>query len=177
MPLPSNIPKDAGRPPALVRFDLKDDILDALEDGGTYEMAAKKCGITATTLFAYLRKGRKARELKEEGKEEELGAWDPYYLDLVNAIDEKEAEIQAELLSDIRQDPSWTSKAWILERRYGWTKDQTVRHEGFDGGPMKTEVTVTLDLGDKTDDIEEARGNERENLREADWEFLEEFDD
>ena len=39
------------------------------------------------------------------------------YLEFVEALKKSEATAEANLLSIIQADPSWQSKAWILERR------------------------------------------------------------
>ena len=39
------------------------------------------------------------------------------YLEFVEALKKSEATAEANLLSVIQADPSWQSKAWILERR------------------------------------------------------------
>lgn len=74
----------------------RDAILEALAAGNHVETACRMAGISKSAFYAWVHA-------------------DP---DFENAVNEAIARSEAELLRRIRDDASWQSKAWILERRW-----------------------------------------------------------
>lgn len=150
-------------------------ILDALKDGGTYEMAAANANISRKTLYNWLRKGREAREAREDPQRdvEEVTPWDDLYIDFLEAVEEAELEIKKTLVGRIKDAGKdyWQANAWIAERRWPeeFSQRKQVEHLGGEG-----EVKFTLDLGDKepAEDPEEIEGD----AKEADWEIVDDED-
>ena len=89
-------------------------IIQALETGATYEIAAKRGGIKRETLWRWLKKGEDAKTgqfvtfRNDVKKAEANGAV------FMLAIISKAAR------GDERQKPAWKAAAWLLERRYGY---------------------------------------------------------
>lgn len=165
-----------GRTPKIVKNDdLIDNIIECLKEGASYGAAAKAVGLSRRTLHYYMEKGRKVRRLREqEGEDVEVTPWDDHYLELVEKIDEAEAEIQETLIRRIKEagKDNWTANAWILERRFpeDWSKtDERVhRIEGHDGGP----VQFSLDVGEEPEDDDPM--DRREVIEDPDYEIVEE---
>lgn len=168
MGLPDHIPPKAGRPPYIVKHpEAQDQIIEVLKEGATYRAAAQAAGMAHRTLTRTLQHGRRARALLEEEGEEALGFWDPYYLDFLERVEQAEVEIQRNLLKQIREDPSWTSAAWILERRYGYVKPSERAAMQMSGQDTDN---FTLDIGEPAHQIEG-------EAKEADYEIVEDDDE
>jgi len=81
-------------------------IVKALKNCLTIKDACDLAGITKSTFFHWMEQG-------EAGKKP--------YKDFSDTIKRAEPETKEALVGDIRKDKHWTSKAWILERR--WPND------------------------------------------------------
>lgn len=99
-----------GRPSKFTK-QRKERILEAIRAGCTYEVASDYAGITRSTLWAWIKKG-------------ELGK-DKNYQTFLNEIKKAESEGCISLLGTIKQASlkDWKAGAWILERRYGYSRD------------------------------------------------------
>lgn len=99
-----------GRPSKFTK-ERKDRIIEAISAGCTYEVASDYAGITRSTLWAWIKKG-------------ELGK-DKNYQTFLNDIKKAESAGCIALLGTIKQASSkdWKAGAWILERRYGYSRD------------------------------------------------------
>ena len=165
-----------GPPPYFIKYEgMIEKMCEVMDIGGTQEDAAAFGGISVDTFRHWLRRGRKIREAYEaEGEEALTGFWDREYIALVELFELKDAEERLELLSKIKSagEDQWQANAWLLERKHGFTTSNTVKHEhsGPGGGPVK----FTLDLGDKTEDVNRAI---EAPVEEADWDLLEDGDD
>ena len=88
-------------------------ILQAIQTGATYEVAAGFGGITRQTLFYWLQRG-------EEKKEEP-------YLTFFNEFKKAEARCCVGALAVVQkaaQTGTWQAAAFLLERRFDYTKQQ-----------------------------------------------------
>lgn len=85
-------------------------VVEALEDGATYEVAAMSAGIHRDTLRQWREQG--TRDLAD-GKRTQFG-------DLVAAVQDASARAEVELIRQVRAHghTDWRAPAWILERRY-----------------------------------------------------------
>jgi hypothetical protein len=104
-------------------------IIQSIELGATYEIAAGYAGITPSTFYDW--KANKA-EFSE-------------------AINEAEGKAATKWLAKIEQDPSWQSSAWKLERRYPHQYGKTVQeqqHTGKDGAPLVININRVTKRGD-----------------------------
>ena len=82
-------------------------ILDALEDGATYKIAANVAGVHPSTFRR----------------------WRAKYDDLRRAVDRAEAEAASEALAVVRYAASegdWRAASWLLEKRMGYHKQRDV---------------------------------------------------
>lgn len=82
---------------------LQKKIVAAVLAGANREISAQAAGVTATTLYLWLKKGR-------EG--------DPIYSEFAEAVKKAEAEAEIEAVTTIRvaSKTSWQAAAWWLER-------------------------------------------------------------
>ena len=89
-------------------------IVEAIRAGLHYELAAKAGGISKGTLYLWLREGKK-RSTGNQAK-------------LARLVEEAEVETAANLFASIMEHSSkdWKASAWALERRFGWTKGNTL---------------------------------------------------
>lgn len=101
-------------------------IIQAIELGATYEIAAGYAGVSPPTFYEW-------KKTKPE---------------FLNAINEAEGRAATKWLAKIETDPSWQSSAWKLERRYPHQYGKTVQeqqHTGKDGAPL------TISFGERKD--------------------------
>jgi len=100
--MPENRSVALGRRSKLTK-QLIERICEEVEAGNYIRTACGNVGISESTFHAWREKG-------ESG-------FGGLYLEFVEALKKSEATAEANLLSIIQADPSWQSKAWILERR------------------------------------------------------------
>lgn len=98
-------------------------IVQAIVGGNDITVAAAYAGISKTTFYAWLERGRKAK----------TGP----FADFVDAIEKAQADAEARnvaLIAKAAQDGTWTAAAWWLERKYperwGRKERQQIEHEG-----------------------------------------------
>lgn len=94
----------------------RDKILEAIEYGATYDLAADLAGVDRNTLYYWLRKAR------------EPGV-DKAYKTFLNDIKQARAKCALHDLKTIHQETlqgNWKCAAWRLERRFEYRKDSPV---------------------------------------------------
>ena len=99
-----------GRKP-LLNDARKKRILDALELGATYEIAAEAGGISRHTLLRYLKRGQ----------EEKNGQFATFY----NEFKQSEAKSALDCLQTIKiesRNGNWKCAQWLLERRHNYLR-------------------------------------------------------
>lgn len=112
-------------------------IVQAIELGATYELAASYGGVAYNTFNEWMKAGEDAQAgVKRE------------FYDAVKAAEGKAAVKWLAKIEQAASDGNWQAAAWKLERRYPGDYGRT-RHEhtGRDGGPI-----LTRDVTDMTDD-------------------------
>jgi transposase len=105
-----------GRIPALTPERVKE-ILALLQVGNTDEVAANASGISRTTFYKWLVRGRAALERMEKG--EEIDDEEMRYADFVDGVKRAKAEAIATAVTHVRRAMSknWTAAMTFLERR------------------------------------------------------------
>lgn len=126
-------------------------IVENLRLGNYIEHAAASAGITKSTLYAWMEKGRKEQERIEAGfepNEENLE-----FLDFSYAVEQARAEAVSRNVSVIQKAAiggSWQAAAWWLERTQPqlFGRKQHLEHSGAGERPIKLEIS-TQDIEDK----------------------------
>ena len=111
-------------------------IIQAIQTGCTYELAAQYAGISRGTLWLWLQKG----------EQQKSGA----YRTFLNEFKKAEARCCVGSLAVIQkaaQDGTWQAAAFLLERRFGYHKD----------GPPPVQITIDADAVDVRSIVEEYR--------------------
>ena len=123
-------------------------ICSALSAGAYPEEAASAARISRSTYYAWMARGRVARESLESAQP--LAEVDQPFLDLLDAVEQASAaaEIAAlEIVGRAADWGSWRAAAWFLERRYPqkWGPGRKAAAEAPNAGAVEsgpTEVTV-----------------------------------
>jgi len=121
--------KKKGRPSKFTKAR-KERIVQAIQAGCTYEMAADYAGITRSTLWNWLKKG-------EDPKEKTYCT----FLDQVKKAEVEGAMVHLGTIAQASQ-KDWKASAWMLERRHGYSRDGIQRKEE----PVVELPTNTLEL-------------------------------
>jgi transposase len=118
---------DTGRPCKLTP-ELQDTLCKALGLGLYVETACLLAGIAKDTFYNWVNEG----ESKKSGK----------FRQFSDAIKKAQAESETRWIAHIVQDDSWTSKAWLLERKFKDRWGRAIRQEisGPQGGPIVTQA-------------------------------------
>jgi hypothetical protein len=89
-------------------------IVTAIKTGATYEVAAQFGGITRATLWLWLKKGQ----------EQSRGIYRTFF----DTFKKAEAQSCVRSLAIVHQaanEGSWQAAAWLLERRFGYDRNNT----------------------------------------------------
>jgi hypothetical protein len=125
-------------PATVMTPDRIDRLCDVIAAGNYTKVACQIIGIAESTFHIWKSRGKKHQK---EGK-------DSVYRDFWIAIQKAEAEREAAWVRSIDQDPSWQSKAWLLERRHPerWRKREHVEHSGEVTNRNEQHIHVTEEL-------------------------------
>jgi len=107
-------------------------IAEALRIGATYEIAAEYAGISRSTLYNWM----------EKGKEQNSGQYRTF-LDSIKTAEARGAIANLAMIESAAKAGDWKAAAWRLERRHGYTRD------GYQAQQQQEEVklpTNTLEL-------------------------------
>lgn len=121
--------KKKGRPSKFTK-DRRERIVQAIQAGCTYEMAADYAGVTRSTLWNWLKKG-------EDPKQKSYCT----FLDQVKKAEVEGAMVHLGTIAQASQ-KDWKASAWMLERRHGYSRDGIQRKEE----PVVELPTNTLEL-------------------------------
>lgn len=123
--------------------ELAEKIANYISTGNYAVVVCGLVGIGESTYYSWLEKGVKAKSGK--------------YREFLESIKRAEAAREAKWIKDIDGDPSWQSKAWLLERRYPerWGKKDIVKHQGDNENPIT--YTVKFVDGHPDSDHREVR--------------------
>lgn len=110
----------------MVKFtdEIKQKLIVYRQNGLSKAKCAKMAGINESTLYDWIKKGKKAKR----------GKYREWYL----AFEKAYVEFEAYHLQNIIDDDSWQSSAWILERKF---KDEYSR---FDKHELEHSGNVTV---------------------------------
>jgi hypothetical protein len=118
---------DPGRPTKFTK-DTRDKIVQAIQMGATYELAAQFGGVSYDTFNNWMKRGA-------EGVE-----GDQAFVDFFETVKQAEGKAAVGWLAKIEvaaNDGNWQAAAWKLERRYpGEYGRQRIELTGKDGGPV-----------------------------------------
>lgn len=92
--------------------EVQHNIITAIQTGATYEMAASFGNITRATLWLWLKKGQ----------EQSKGIYRTFF----DAFKRAEAQAGVRSLAIVNkaaQDGNWQAAAWLLERRFGYDRN------------------------------------------------------
>lgn len=110
--------------------DVQSKLVEAIELGSTYELAAQYAGVSYRTLRNWI--------TRAENDEEEC------FVHFLHALKEAEGKGAFSLLRKINTaagDGNWQAAAWILERRYPESYGrQRIEHTGANGGPLTVRI-------------------------------------
>ena len=87
-------------------------IIEALRLGATYEIAAEYAGISRSTLYNWI----------DKGKEQSRGQYRTF-LDNIKQAEAKGAIANLAMIETAAKSGDWKAAAWRLERRHGYTRD------------------------------------------------------
>lgn len=87
-------------------------IMEALRLGATYEIAAEYAGISRSTLYNWM----------EKGKEQKSGQYRTF-LDSIKTAEARGAIANLAMIESAAKSGDWKAAAWRLERRHGYTRD------------------------------------------------------
>ena len=111
----------------------KEAIIEAIEIGATYEIAAENAGISKSTLFAWMKRG----EQEKSGN----------FSDFLNSVKKAEATAALKSLRTINlasSDGDWKAAAYLLERRHNYKRDsQHLRSDQITEKPKEEVVATT----------------------------------
>ena len=129
--------------PSKLTPELAEKIANYISTGNYASVVCGLVGIGETTYYNWLEKGSKSKSGK--------------YREFWESIKKAEAAREAKWIKDIDGDPSWQSKAWLLERRYPerWGKKDIVKHQGDNENPIT--YTVKFVDGHPDSDHREVR--------------------
>jgi len=108
-----------GRPTKLTK-QLKDRLFKALKDGVSYDTACEFAGISPSTFYRWVNEGERDKENNHRTE----------FSEFLEDLKKANASVEINLIQQVAKDPSWQSKAWILERRF---RDKWGRKEKVDG--------------------------------------------
>lgn len=148
-----------GRPSKLTE-DVKERFLKSIRVGNDKKVAAAVAGISESTLYSWLEKGRQPDA-------------EPEFLEFLESVTQAEAQAEVNAVGRIRQaadNGRWQASAWWLERKYGerWGRNDKIRQEisGPNGAPLvitiedaKKAVLAYLDEGDSKDEFINTRSD------------------
>jgi len=116
--------------------DTKEDIVKALRAGNSRRDSALYAGVSETTFYSWMARGR-------EGE--------PLYAEFLEAVEKAEAQSVVRNVAIIQRaaEETWQAAAWWLERK---RPDDWGRRQRMDIGADKEELEVIVKIGGKRRD-------------------------
>ena len=87
-------------------------LVEAIQIGCTYKQACDHAGISASTFYAWMERGRNGDIEFEE------------FLETIKRANAKSVIANLAVVQRAARDGSWKAAAWVLERRHGMTNKQ-----------------------------------------------------
>jgi transposase len=148
-----DIKKNVGGAPTKLSERTKAVILEAIEKGATYELAAASAGISYGTFNNWMKRGLAYELVIEDANpdamiDDEENEFYDFYL----AVKHSESVAALKWLGNIdiaANEGHWQAAAWKLERRYPQQYGKTVQEiQGKDGGPINIKNIDVTKLSD-----------------------------
>lgn len=98
--------------------EIEQRIIQAIQAGGTYQIAAQFAGIGESTLYLWMKQGREGRN---KAKVE--------FLENIKRAESRGAVANLSLIQRAAQAGDWKASAWILERRHGYSRNKPINNE------------------------------------------------
>ena len=148
------------RPTALTK-EVHDLIVDAIKLGNYQDHAANAAGITATTFYNWMDRGKRERE-RLSTTDEKPNPKETIFLEFFESIEKAKALAIAQNVAVIQRAAAtgtWQAAAWWLERTSGkiYGRRQQLEHSGNAENPIALSVDVT-ELENKVNRILGSRG-------------------
>lgn len=152
-------PTDPGRPvrknrggrPSKLTEEVFNAVMQALRAGNYQEVAARYAGISESTYWSWLERGKRERERIEDGIEP--NSTETIYREFLEEVEQARAAAEVRMVGLIATaaKDTWQAAAWYLERSKPNQWGRRDRHEitGRDGAPVviehHTKVEVSID--------------------------------
>jgi transposase len=138
--------KPMGRPVKLTP-EVQEDICAAIRAGNYIEPSAIRAGVSKSTLYSWLKKGKTEADRVDRavavGRRAKVTAKLKPYVDFLDAVKKAEAEAEARDVAIISKAAmtQWQAAAWRLERKHydRWGRRQALEHSGPQGKPVKVQ--------------------------------------
>lgn len=127
--------KNGGRP-AKINENLIKTITQAVKVGNYLETASAFAGISRSTLYEWLRRGKREKQRLEKNDRARMKKEEALYVLLVDSLEQAQAEAEVRDVALIGEaaKSQWQAAAWRLERKYpnkwGRTKQRETEDEG-----------------------------------------------
>ncbi len=115
-------------------------IVQAIQTGATYEVAAQYGGITRATLWLWLRKGQ----------EQNKGIYRTFF-DAFKSAEARSCVGALAIIHKQAKDGNWQAAAWLLERRFGYERNNTAIQVNIDTQGAYNDVDI-VELVDQVRD-------------------------
>jgi transposase len=132
-----------GRIPKLLNAEIQQTIIDAILGGNYLETAAAYAGVSRSTLFDWLAKGREVQEQLDKGLEVTVPNGQ-IYSDFLDSTREAQARSEVRTVAIIQKAglTNWQAAAWHLERSRPrhWGKLDRQEISGPEGGAVQVDL-------------------------------------
>lgn len=125
-----------GGRPAKINENLIKTITQAVKVGNYLETASAFAGISRSTLYEWLRRGKREKQRLEKNDRARMKKEEALYVLLVDSLEQAQAEAEVRDVALIGEaaKSQWQAAAWRLERKYpnkwGRTKQRENEEEG-----------------------------------------------
>ena len=131
--------------PTKLTDEIQDKIVAALTGGNYQDTAAAYAGISRSTFYGWLERGRiEAARLQNK---EKANPKETVFLEFSRAVENARASAEVRNVTLIQQaanSGTWQAAAWHLERSYPqrWGRINRTEISGPEGGPIRAEVDL-----------------------------------
>ena len=122
--------------PTKLNDEIQAKIINAIKAGNYMETAAAYAGISKSTFYDWLRRGRREKERLEKNERHRPRKSEVGYLEFSDAVEKAlaESEMRDVLVISKAAELQWQAAAWRLERkfpdRWGRKLQQQIEHSG-----------------------------------------------
>lgn len=125
-----------GGRPAKINENLIKTITQAVKVGNYLETASAFAGISRSTLYEWLRRGKREKQRLEKNDRARMKKEEALYVLLVDSLEQAQAEAEVRDVALIGEaaKSQWQAAAWRLERKYPNKWGRTKQRENEDEG-------------------------------------------